>query len=56
MIIQVLVSGDEQSLTDFQPVALEALETAAENSRHVTEHLVPGRRGGRLYDKIIIHP
>ena len=56
LIIQVRVNGDEQSLTDFQPVALEALEIAAENSRHVTEHLVPGRRGGRLYDKIIIHP
>jgi len=56
LIIQVLVSGDEQSLTDFQPVALEVLEIAAEYNRRVAEHLVPGRRGGRLYDKIVIHP
>lgn len=56
LILTPRLSGDEQSLIDFQPVALEALEIAAHNNRHVTEHLVPGRRGGRLYDKIVIHP
>gem|GEM_PF-830902 len=56
LILTPLVSGDEQSLTDFQSVALIALEIAATNSRHVTEHLVPGRRGGRLYDRIVIYP
>jgi hypothetical protein len=56
LIIHVLVGGDEQSLTDFQPVALEALGIAAKHNRHVTEHLVPGRRGGRFYDRIVIHP
>ena len=56
LIIHVLVSGDEQSLTDFQPVALEVLEIAAKHNRHVTEHLVPGRRGGRFYDRMVIHP
>jgi hypothetical protein len=50
------ISGDEQSLIDFQAVALKVLEIATKNTRHVTEHLVPGRRGGRLYDRIIIHP
>ena len=56
LILTPRVSGDEQSLTDFQSVALKALEIAAKNSRRVTEHLVPGRRGGRLYDKIVIYP
>jgi hypothetical protein len=34
LIIHVLVSGDGQSLTDFQPVALEALGIAAKHNRH----------------------
>ena len=55
LILTPRVDGDGQSLMDFQPVALEALEIAAENNRHVImEHLVPGRRGGRLYDRIVI--
>ena len=53
LIFMPRISGDEQSLIDFQAVALKVLE---KNTRHVTEHLVPGRRGGRLYDRIIIHP
>jgi hypothetical protein len=56
LILTPRISGDEQSLTDFQSVALKALEISTKNSRHVTEHLVPGRRGGRLYDRIVIHP
>jgi len=56
LIIAVPVSGDEEALMAFQPVALKILEVAAKNNRHITEHLVPGRRGGRLYDRIIIHP
>jgi len=50
LILTPLVRGD------FQSVALIALEIAAKNSRHVAEHLVPGRRGGRLYDRIVIYP
>ena len=56
LILTPRFSGDEQSLIDFQAIALKALEIAAEHNRHLTEHLVPGRRGGRLYDRIIIHP
>jgi len=56
LIIAAPVSGDEEVLMAFQPVALKILEVAAKNNRHITEHLVPGRRGGRLYDRIIIHP
>lgn len=56
LILTPRFSGDEQSLIDFQSIALEALEIAAENNRHVSEHLVPARRGGRLYDRIVIHP
>ena len=56
LILMPRIGGDEQSLIDFQSVALKALESAIENNRHVTEHLVPGRRGGRLYDRIVIHP
>jgi hypothetical protein len=56
LIFMPRISGDEQSLIDFQAVALKVLEIATKNTRHVTEHLVPGRRGGRLYDRIIIHP
>jgi hypothetical protein len=56
LILMPRISGEEQSLIDFQAVALKVLEIAAKNTRHVTEHLVPGRRGGRLYDRIIIHP
>jgi hypothetical protein len=55
LILMPRVDGDEQSLIDFQCIALEALEIAARNNRHVImEHLVPGRRGGRLYDRIVI--
>jgi hypothetical protein len=43
-------------LMAFQPVALKILEVAGKHNRHITEHLVPGRLGGRLYDRIIIHP
>jgi hypothetical protein len=56
LIIAVPISGDEEALMAFQQVALKILEVAAKHSRHITEHLVPGRRGGRLYDRIIIHP
>jgi hypothetical protein len=56
LIIAVPISGDEEALMAFQPVALKILEVAAKHNRHITEHLVPGRRGGRLYDRIIIHP
>jgi hypothetical protein len=56
LIIAVPVSGDEEALMAFQPVALKILEVAAKHNRHITDHLVPGRRGGRLYDRIIIHP
>ena len=56
LIIAVPVSGDEEALMAFQPVALKILEVAAKSNRHITEHLVPGRRGGRPYDRIIIHP
>jgi hypothetical protein len=56
LILTPRYGGDEQSLVDFQSIALEALEIAAENRRRVTEHLVPARRGGRLYDRIVIHP
>jgi hypothetical protein len=52
LILMPRISGEER----FQAVALKVLEIAAKNTRHVTEHLVPGRRGGRLYDRIIIHP
>jgi hypothetical protein len=56
LIVAVPVSGDEEALMAFQPVALKILEVAAKHSRHITEHLIPGRRGGRLYDRISIHP
>ena len=56
LIIAAPISGDEDSLMAFQPVALKILEIATKHHRHITEHLVPGRRGGRLYDRIIIHP
>jgi hypothetical protein len=56
LIIAVPVSGDEEVLMAFQPVALKILEVAGKHNRHITEHLVPGRLGGRLYDRIIIHP
>jgi hypothetical protein len=56
LIVAAPVSGDAEALMAFQPVALKILEVAAKHNRHITEHLVPGRRGGRLYDRIIIHP
>jgi len=56
LIIAAPISGDEEALMAFQPVVLTILEVAAKHNRHITEHLVPGRRGGRLYDRVIIHP
>jgi hypothetical protein len=56
LIIAAPISGDEEALMAFQPVVLKILEVAAKHNRHITEHLVPGRRGGRLYDRVIIHP
>jgi hypothetical protein len=56
VIIAAPISGDEEALMAFQPVVLKILEVAAKHNRHITEHLVPGRRGGRLYDRVIIHP
>jgi hypothetical protein len=56
LIIAAPISGDEEALMAFQPIVLKILEVAAKHNRHITEHLVPGRRGGRLYDRVIIHP
>src|SRR4029450_47051 len=53
LIIAVPVSGDKEALMAFEPVALKILEVAAKHNRHITEHLVPGRRLNKLMKRQI---
>ena len=56
LIIRVVVSGDEESLIAFQPIAEEALSIADEYARGTTKHTALSNSGARLYDHITIHP
>jgi hypothetical protein len=56
LILTPCLSGDEQSLTDFQSVALKALEIAAKEQSPRHGATCSGATGRRLYDKIVIYP
>ena len=49
LIIRVVVSGDEESLIAFQPIAEEALSIADEYARGTTKHTALSNSGARLY-------